>query len=298
MNERDLRYLVAIAQNGSLRQASEALNITQPALTKCIDRLESEVNAKLFERKGRQIFPTDVGEVLVRRARTILRSIDEAQREVSDYAEGRIGHIRVGAAATLTEFLMPNVVSRLITVSPGITIELIVGMSDVLRDALREDKLDLVISPMVESDEFNCRPIINDQVVVVASRDHPLFNKAPTLDDLRHYQWVLPPQSVALRKWLEQTFERLGLPAPKVKVEVNSLALMPKLIAKTALLSFVSRRTLSKREASDQLAELKFEETTYNREFGILTRREGYVPAASQVLIDLLMTDGPSLFVD
>jgi DNA-binding transcriptional LysR family regulator len=296
MNERDLRYLVAIVQSGSLRQASETLNITQPALTKCIDRLESEVNAKLFERKGRQIFPTDVGDVLVRRARNILRSIDETQREVSDYAEGRIGHIRVGAAATLTEFLMPSVVSRLITVSPGITIELIVGMSDVLRDALRQDKLDLVISPVVESNEFDCRPIINDQVVVVASRDHPLFNKTATLDDLRHYQWVLPPQSVALRKWLEQTFERLGLPAPRVKVEVNSLALMPKLIAKTALLSFVSRRTLSKKEASDQLAELHFEETTYNRQFGILTRHEGYVPAASQVLIDLLINDGPSLF--
>lgn len=68
-------------------------------------------------------------------------------------------------------------------------------MSDVLRDALREDRLDLLVSPATEDDEFVCEPILEDHVVVVASSDHPLVKGPRRLSDLAHYPWVLPPRS-------------------------------------------------------------------------------------------------------
>lgn len=289
MNERDLRYLLAISEAGNLRLASQRLNITQPALTKCIVRMEEETGTKLFQRKGRLLAPTSVGNVLIRRASSIVQSIDETQREVHDYVNGSRGHVRLGVVATITEFLMPEILRDLTKESPNVTLKLTIGMTDFLLDNLRRDELDVVISPIYDTGEFDCEPIMKDQVVIVASRDHPLALGKPTLRDLTDYKWILPQSSVGLRIWLERAFERLSLPAPQVQVETNSLPLMPKLIAKTELLSFTSRQNLAGAIGGEHLVELPFPEITWERDFGIFTRRGGYIPTASQVLVDRIV---------
>ncbi|NVP56898.1 LysR family transcriptional regulator [Mycoplana rhizolycopersici] len=289
MNERDLRYLVAISECGNLRLASARLNITQPALTKCIMRMEEETGTKLFQRKGRLIVPTSVGNVLIRRARTIIQSIDETQREIHDYVNGSRGHARLGVVATITEFLMPDILNDLTRSNPNVTLKLTVGMTDFLLDNLRRDELDVVISPVYESDEFDCLPIMKDQVVIVASRDHPLAGRPASLEELKEYKWILPQSSVGLRVWLERAFERLSLPPPQVQVEINSLPLMPKLIARTDLLSFTSRQNLTRTNGGENLVELAYPDITWERHFGIFTRKGGYIPTASQVLVDRII---------
>lgn len=289
MNERDLRYLVAISECGNLRLASARLNITQPALTKCIMRMEEETGTKLFQRKGRLIVPTSVGNVLIRRARTIIQSIDETQREIHDYVNGSRGHARLGVVATITEFLMPDILNDLTRSNPNVTLKLTVGMTDFLLDNLRRDELDVVISPVYESDEFDCLPIMKDQVVIVASRDHPLAGRPASLEELKEYKWILPQSSVGLRVWLERAFERLSLAPPQVQVEINSLPLMPKLIARTDLLSFTSRQNLTRTNGGENLVELAYPDITWERHFGIFTRKGGYIPTASQVLVDRII---------
>jgi DNA-binding transcriptional LysR family regulator len=289
MNERDLRYLVAISECGNLRLASARMNITQPALTKCIMRMEEEAGTKLFQRKGRLIVPTPVGNVLIRRARHIIQSIDETQREIHDYVSGSRGHARLGVVATITEFLMPNILQDLTRSNPHVTLKLTVGMTDFLMDNLRRDELDVVISPVYESDEFDCLPIMKDHVVIVASRDHPLAAREIALQDLEQFKWILPQSSVGMRVWLERAFERLSLPPPQVQVEINSLPLMPKLIAHTDLLSFTSRQNLARTNGGENLIELPFPEMTLERNFGIFTRKGGYIPTASQVLVDRII---------
>lgn len=296
MNERDLRYFSAIVQLGSLRRASERLHISQPALTKCIDRLESQLETQLFDRKGRQVIVTPAGQILARRARHIMQTIDETQREITDYSKGLVGHMRLGAAATITEFLLPEALSRLIESAPGVSLSLNIGMSDVLLEGLRRDELDLVIGPTTESADLDCVPIVEDQVVVVASRHHALANQVTKIDQLKQFQWALPAKSVATRKWLEHTFDELGLPPPAIQIEANSLALLPRLLARTQLLSFVSRRNLSAFREESPLVEIPFKETTLHRHFGLLTRKNGYLPPACNGLISLLREKGSAIF--
>ncbi|GLU29077.1 LysR family transcriptional regulator [Brucella sp. NBRC 12950] len=289
MNERDLRYLIAISECGNLRMASERLGITQPALTKCINRLQEEANTALFQRKGRLIVPTSVGNVLIRRARQIVQSIDETQREIHDYVNGIRGHVRLGVVATITEFLMPDILHDLTINSPNVTMKLTVGMTDFLLDGLRRDELDIVISPIYETEEFECQPLMKDHVVIVASKDHPLASRKTELSDLQNFKWILPQSSVGLRVWLEETFMRLSLPLPQVQVEISSLPLMPKLIARTQLLSFTSRQNLSRTTGGAHLIELPFPELTWQRNFGIFTRKDSYIPVASQMLVDQIV---------
>lgn len=285
MNMRDLRYFQAIARSGSLAAATQRLNITQPALTKCIDRLEAHFQAPLFTRNGRHIEPTPMGRVLEQWAGKILQGLDDAFQEISDHSGGRAGHVRIGVAATITETLMPQVISRMARDAPAITLELTVGMGDVLRAALRDDRLDLLVSPIEENDEFLCEAVRRDEVVVVASRAHPLAGRHVAPEELAGYLWILPPPSVALRIWLEAQVAALGLPRPRVQVEVNSLVQMPKLIAGTTFLSFVSRRMLDRDREYGNLAQIAVPELVYRRTFGIITRRSGYVSSAARTFV-------------
>src|SRR5690242_4165693 len=111
MDVRDLAYFETIATTGHLGRAAEQLGRTQPALTKCIRRLESSVGSELFVRAGRRLKLTEVGEVLLSRASRLRSAMDEALREVTDLAKGVAGHVRIGAGATMAHHLLPQACS-------------------------------------------------------------------------------------------------------------------------------------------------------------------------------------------
>ena len=112
MDLRDLAFFEVIAETGHLGRASEKLGRTQPALTKCIQRLEASVGAELFARSGRGLVLTQVGDVLLSRARLMRTAMDEAIREVSEFAAGTAGHVRIGTGATMAEYLLPHEIGR------------------------------------------------------------------------------------------------------------------------------------------------------------------------------------------
>jgi len=298
MDLRDLHYFETIAELGHLGQAAEKLCRTQPALSKCIDRLEKELDTALFRREGRRLQLTPVGSVLLARSKLLQRAMDEAAREVSDFAKGVMGNVRIGSAATTAEYLLPQVCSALLADAPGVTMELVIGMNDVLRKSLRAGQLDIVVGPLLESDkEFVTFPIVEDEVVVVGRQTHPLLQQPSVrIADLCKYQWVLPAQSVATRQWLDRAFQKHHLPAPRVQIAANSISLLPRLIAKTDLLSFISRQNLGAGKAGAPLREIPLAQTTMKRTFGVLYRADGYLAPAAHCFVNLLKIRGEELF--
>jgi len=295
MDLRDLRYFEAIADHQNMRQAAKRLHVTQPALTKCIHRLEEQLDAELFERVGRGIRLTAVGQVLLARARYLRNAMEETRREVRDFAQGIAGHVRIGAAATVAQHLLPDLCRELLIQAPQVTLEIVIGMNDVLRESLRSGQLDLIVGPLPDNEEFAAQPIVEDEVVVIAPRSHPLTRGKISLQQLCDYRWVLPAPTVATRHWLDRTFELNGLAKPNVQIETNSIILLPRLIAETELLSFISRRNLGPGRAGDTLVELPLAKTTMHRRFGTLYRRDGYLSPAAQHLLGLLSQRGAQI---
>lgn len=213
MDIRDILYFETIAETGHLGRAAEQLGRTQPALTKCIRRLEDEIGAELFTRSGRGLQLTTVGEVLLSRGSRLRLALNEALREVTDFAKGVAGHVRIGAGATMAEYLLPQITRALINRAPGVTVEILIGMNDVLRAALRNGEIDVAVGPVLkgEEKEFAVRVFGADEVVAVAPHGHPLCGRKVTMEDLARYKWVLPAPSVEMRRWLEQVFQANGL---------------------------------------------------------------------------------------
>lgn len=288
MDFRDLKYFEVIAEEGHVGRAAEKLFKTQPALTKCIDRLEEQLGAPLFERVGRGIRLTAVGQALLARARRISLMMDETAREIGDYANGREGNIRLGAVPTLAEHVLPPIFEQLLAEASKVTVELKVSMNDALLAGLKGGELDIVLGPMIQADdEFETEEIMQDQMVVMAGAHHPIFDKKkPTLQTLLEYRWVLPATSVASRQWLDNVFDRHHLARPTVQITPTVLNMIMPLIERSNLLGFASKFNLS--TGRGDLREVPLKETTMLRRMGLTYRRDTYLSPAAQRLIAII----------
>ncbi|MGN8258491.1 LysR family transcriptional regulator [Pseudomonas sp. SMSB3] len=297
MDLRDLTYFETIAELGHLGRAAEKLNRSQPALSKSIQRLEESLGTRLFQRDGRRIKLTDVGKLLLARGKQLQLNIAETEREVRDFASGLVGNIRLGCAASMAEHLLPHLTAALLARAPEVTVTLSIAQDDVLKEALRGGRLDVIISPQIAMDpDFTTHPILEDEAVVVASAEHPIFDTPITLQRLCQYRWVLGGPTVTARRWIDNVFATHLLPTPQVQIETNAISLLPRLIARTQLLSFAARETLEHGLGVSWLREVPLAQTTMRRTVAVSVRTDGYLSPAAGTLVSLLKEEAGSFF--
>jgi len=293
---RDLRYFETAAELGHFGQAAEQLARSQPALTKCIQRLEDAFGSPLFERDGRGVKLTPVGEMLLGRARLLRNNAEALVRQVNEFAQGHAGHVRVGSGPVAADHLLPQLCSLALEGGHKTTIGIVVGPSWELREQLREGRIDLLVGLTMDGDPTTVSyPILEDVVVVAASRTHPVFElPRVTMQALLGYQWALPAPVIPSRQWLDMAFSTHGLATPSVQIEASSIALLPRMIARTELLSFVSRHTLELHRA-DGLKEVRLKATTLRRQLGVTVRASGELSPAAWRIVELLRSKGGAL---
>lgn len=296
MNNRDLEYFIAAAKIMNLGQASQNLNITQPALSKSIARLEKDLSIKLFKRTGRGLALTEAGAILYQRGLMLQSSWDDVAKTMAELSSGCGGVVRVGSAGSATQFLLPEVCKRLQHDVPNVKLEIQIGMNDVLFSMLERHELDIIIGPLVGHNKaVEQRPVTADRVVVAASRTHPLAGKPATLRDLSRYGWILPAKTVSMRQWLERMFYEHHCPAPDVKIEISSLAAVPGLIASSGLLSFISENSLAEKEFASLLTKIDNEQLVMERRVGITWLQEAFISPATQKVIEATCAYGQQL---
>ncbi len=286
MDTRDLRYFIAAAETGHLHQAAERIGRSQPALSKCIRRLETELRARLFEPSGRGIRLTAVGAALLERARPLVQGIQDTVRDIAELAEGAAGHVRLGSGTTAAEWLLPDLFRELLSHSPGLTFEVTTGLGGVLRQGLRERRFDLVITPLLDIDgaDFDVMAIAGDELVIGMRSGHPLdrFDTQPA--DLAPFGWLLPPDSLPSTGWLIQTLHAAGLSKPRIQVEADTVNVLRRVVTETDLLTFLSRRDLAY-GGGTRLRALELPGLAMRRDMGALSLRGHHrAPAAERVL--------------
>lgn len=295
METRDLSYFEVIAELEHMGLAAKKVHRTQPALTQCVQRLEQELGATLFERYGRGIRLTPMGEKLLEKARQIRRMLEEARTELMDYAQGHRGHIRLGCTPTMAAYLMPQLLTKLLKEAPDLTMEISIGASDVQLRRLKDQEIDLLLTPLTHLGEgLESIPVIEDEMVVAASVNHPLFKKEYTVHDLRDYRWVLLQGAQYSRTWLAEALLGHGCPLPEVQLEVDiGVSYIRKVIHQTELLCFFSVRNIEM--GQNLLREVTLPELALKRQFKLAYRTDGYLSPIANRLVSLLRTRGPEL---
>lgn len=295
---RDLRYFEAVVETGHVGQAAARLHKSQPTLTGAVRRLEAALGTALFEKAGRGIRLTAAGQALAERARTLRLAAEDTVREIGELGAGVAGSVRVGVLPTLARFLMPPLCREFLREAPGVQLRTVIAQNDVLATQLEAGEVDLILTTGALAGVGLVRhPILEDEAVVIASRSHPVLRRRKLrLADVLDYRWVLAPQSVGTRQWLDRVFRSRGLPAPEVQIETNLILMMPSLIHQTELLTFTSRRHVEHDDAGAALREVKLNETTMRRQFEVVHRRDGYLSPAAQRLLEVLRARARKLF--
>ena len=187
-----LRYFMAVADNGNFTRASEQCNISQPSLSQQIKNLESELGHKLFHRLGRRAVPTEVGQVFLERVRLILLAVEDASKELRDSPtiERRI---KVGAVPTLAPYLLPPVLERCRALYPNLLVHIHEDFRPDLVRSVAEGYLDLAIIPQpVKDPQLSVEVLYTEPLLLVVGKAHPLATKpAITAHDLANESFVL-----------------------------------------------------------------------------------------------------------
>jgi DNA-binding transcriptional LysR family regulator len=141
---------------------------------------------------------------------------------------------------------------------------------------------------------FVSKLLAEDVIVVAASDRHEVFRKEARLKDLTSYTWALQPPGAPTRDWLDHTFERKGLPRPRVQVETTMLLMLPALIVQTGLLSFISRHHLEGKARIPGLKEVPVSGAAMRRRLVVTYRANSFLSPVARRLIELFAQSATS----
>jgi LysR family hydrogen peroxide-inducible transcriptional activator len=200
-----LRYFLAVADNGNFTRASERCNISQPSLSQQIKSLESELGHKLFHRLGRRAVLTEAGQVFLDRVRRILLAVEDASKELRDSPtiERRI---KVGAVPTLAPFLLPLILERCRTLYPYLLVHIHEDFRPDLVRGVAEGDLDLAVIPQpIKDSRLSVEVLYQEPLLLVVGKGHRLATKpAIAARDLADESFVLLGHTSTLSTEIER----------------------------------------------------------------------------------------------
>jgi len=242
---KDVEYFLSAARLGGLGQAARACGVTQPSITRAIQRLEAEFGLPLFERTAHGADLTLAGRRFMEVAQNLSTSYDNASRFAAEVRARQAGNLRIGVTNTTRMSFVPAALSTLVRQRPGIRVALRAGPSDQLVQAVQEGELDIAVIPSDGEWPENCQGVEvgTDPYLPVVSARHPLAKHSTVApSDLVGYSWIAGAQGSAAYRTLAATCARCAIPPPTVTVEADRITEMTlAMVQSTELLILVPR---------------------------------------------------------
>ncbi|MCP5369057.1 MAG: LysR family transcriptional regulator, partial [Hyphomicrobiales bacterium] len=176
---KQLQLFEAAARLGGVTRAAESANLTQPAVSIQLKRLEESIGLELFEQVGRKVALTEAGEVVLQHARAILEEFEALAAGVHELKGVRRGRLRISTVTTVNYFA-PILLRTFCERHPGIAVAMGVANRQELLGELAENTIDMAIMGRPPGDtDLAAEPFLDNPLVIVAPPDHPLAGHGP-----------------------------------------------------------------------------------------------------------------------
>lgn len=249
MDARALRYFQAVVEFGSYSRASEYLRISQPAISRQVDRLEQELGKRLFVRNGLGATPTDAGRLLFERSQPILRQLEDAAAEIKSTAGASSGTIVMAIPPGVGHFLLPPLVQRYRESFPNTSLKVMSGFSGFIHEALVRGRADVAClhGPLPQKG-FKVVPLLEEEVFLVGKRGSiPSHRSHVATAELLRLPLILPSRSHTSRRILEERAFSSGATV-NVVMEVDDTSLIRTLLRAGLGFSVLSQGALQNEE--------------------------------------------------
>jgi DNA-binding transcriptional LysR family regulator len=293
LNLHHLQHFLAIADTGSVRAAAESLGLSQPAISKSLRVLETELGARLIERGARGSTLTTFGTLLYKRAKLIGNELERVTGEIRQLAGHGAGRVSLGSSATSAIVFLPQVVEAFQKRHPGAEIHVIGGLPSVLLPRLVDGSLDLVVGPrpaQIASPLIGTRTLMTTPSVIAARQGHRLA-AARSLKAFVDARWVLNSSAGHAESSLHAAFAALGLPGPRIAVRADSFQAAYALIAKTDFVGLMPEYLLADRLIHNVLKFVEVPEFSASDSVELFYRNDLPLSALARSFADQLIAE-------
>jgi LysR family pca operon transcriptional activator len=286
-----LRAVEAIIAQRSILKAAAVIGVSQPALTKTLREMEDILQQRLFDRLPRGVRPTEAGTLLAQSARRILAELRRLDETLDHLAEPGGGTVALGTLPVAATAVMPGALTRLKREHPGIGVRLEQGRTEELLPKLAAGEIDLIVGRLYEPampDGFPREPLWEEPISILARADHPVFaSRPPTLEELRHYDLVLPTVSQRVGQEIEALLEMLAL-QPAASLRSSSYGFIREMLHATDMISVMPRLMMAGDLLRGTLRVVPLPIPAPPRPAGLILSRDRPLPPAGQAFVACL----------
>lgn len=287
MDWASLTAFVAVAEHGGFSAAAGQLHLTQPAISKRIALLEASLDARLFDRLGRQVLLTEAGRLLLPRAKQMLAEAEAARRAIDDLDQDIGGRLSLATSHHIGLHRLPPLLRRFSALHPRVALDLGFMDSEQAYARVLHGSAELALTTLGPTQApLRSTPIWNDPLHVVVAPDHPLATRAKVgLADLAAHPAVLPDAVTFTHRIVANAFARRGL-SLQLRMTTNYLETI-KMMVSVGLAWSALPQTM----VDAQVAVLPVQGTQLSRRLGYVVHGGRTLSRAAQAFIGLLQSE-------
>jgi LysR family transcriptional regulator, low CO2-responsive transcriptional regulator len=287
-----LKVFEVTARRGSFTRAAEELFLTQPTVSIQMKQLTKAVGLPLFEQVGKRLYLTEAGKELLSTCQDIFERLDQFEMTVSDLQGLQRGQLRLSVITT-AKYVIPRLLGPFCAQYPGIDVALIVTNHEHILERLRDNLDDLYIpSQMPDNMDVHCHPFLENPLVVLASRRHPLAGEAHIpIERLNNESFIMREPGSGTRQAVEQLFDAHNI-SIKVRLELGSNEAIKQAVAGGLGISVLSRHCMALEGEGGQIALLDVEHFPIQRHWNIVHPKGKNLSVVARTFFKYLQTDG------
>jgi len=283
-----LALFVRVAETRSITKAAEASHIALAAASRRLSLLEHHYGVKLLERTARGAELTPAGRAVLHRARQILSQVDELAAEMSEYATGGKGHVRIQAGASAISQFLPQDLATFSALAPQAVIALEERFSGEITRALLEGATDIgVIMEGTPTEGLRCFGYKTDRLVAVVPKKFPLRNRSVVFSTLLDYDFVTLENATATTRLLVDQAALARKPL-RARIQVHSFAALCKMIEAGLGIGVLPEEAARPFVAAMQLRLIRLSDPWTQRRMYVCVRDYERLPSIARRLVDHL----------
>ena len=287
MNLNQLKIFYLASKLGSLSAAGEKLNITQPAVTKAIQRLQDYYEIKLINRFGKKMALTDAGEVLYGIAEKIFELEKQAEESIRDFQQQKRGHIRIHASESFGAYYLPHIINPFIKANPNIRVSAsILPTEQVAKNTANlENDLGFISFPL-KNEKLLIRSIIEDRMEIIVPPGHPITQYGYIKPRNLAGETIIMHEKGSATERIFDDYIRKNNISVNILLELSSNNAVKLAVEEGLGIGVISRNIAIDEIEADKLIAISFSDPDMKHKYYMVHHKDKYISDILQHLID------------
>jgi DNA-binding transcriptional LysR family regulator len=295
---RDLQNLLSLEEHRHFGRAAAAVGLSQPALTKSIQRLEKLLGGLLFDRSRSRIAPTALGNDAITRAKSILIEVAELRRSADLFLGLQMGTVTIGVGPAMSESFLARAIAAVAESHPHTQVSVRVDHWQQLSEWLLGNEIDFFVADIFEQaddERFECMPLPKQELVWFCRAGHPLADRSVlSPKDLLDFPLATPRMPFWAVRWFaaakNENEQTAGLPRPMPNIQCESYSMLKRIVMAGNSVSAALSDTVEEEVTEGRLVILPVDGPTLTTQAGIVRLRERSLSPISKELVRIIQT--------